>query len=81
MRDEYDGTRVPTRYSRTGTLVLTLFLAAVLVFAISVAEIVQKGRGFESCEQARRVGVTLPLTPADPGWNPALDTDHNGQAC
>lgn len=36
---------------------------------------------FQSCDEAREIGSTLPLTPADPGWNPRLDPDGDGRAC
>ena len=36
---------------------------------------------FQSCEEAVEAGASLPLTAADPGWNAALDLDHNGLAC
>lgn len=36
---------------------------------------------FTSCAAARQAGVPLPLQVGDPGWNPRLDHDSNGQAC
>lgn len=78
MRDEDDGTRIPTRLSPIGTIALT----ACLLAATAVAAIGQDRHPFPSCEAATtQPGVSLPLTPADPGWNPALDSDRDGRAC
>lgn len=81
MRDEYDGTRVPTRFSPLGTLLLAALLVAAVAFAATGQTRLGDQRPFRSCEVAQAAGVPLPLTPADPGWNPSLDGDHDGQAC
>lgn len=36
---------------------------------------------FQSCNEAREIGAVLPLHEGDPGWNPKLDRDRNGEAC
>jgi hypothetical protein len=82
MREQHPAT---TSYyahrSDTFSPTATITLAVFLLIAIGIAAYGQRSRGFETCEQARQVGVVLPLTPADPGWNPALDVDRDGQAC
>lgn len=63
---------------------LVAFIAAlfVIVIALLLSPTPTPARvTIQSCEQAREVGATLPLTPADPGWNPALDPDKDGVAC
>lgn len=78
MRDLDTGDRLPTRFSPFGTLVL----AGCLVTAVAVAATGQARHPFPSCEAATtQPGVSLPLTPTDPGWNPALDSDRDGRAC
>lgn len=60
------------------------FIAAliVIVIALLLSPTPAPARGmFDSCGEAREIGATLPLTPADPGWNPRLDPDGDGQAC
>lgn len=59
------------------------FISAPIVIAVLLSPAPQRPLDvtFQSCDEAREIGATLPLTPADPGWNPRLDPDGDGRAC
>lgn len=64
--------------------VLEWLAAAVVVgvLALCLASCTDNVRvEFVSCQEARDAGAPLPLAPGEVGWNPALDTDRDGQAC
>jgi hypothetical protein len=54
------------------------FIVGVLVLSLAGCS---NGTRFQSCQEARDAGASLPLHQGDPGWNSKLDRDHNGLAC
>ena len=62
--------------------VAAVFFAVLAVIALILLPTPPAARvHFNSCAEASQAGAPLPLHEGDPGWNPRLDPDHNGEAC
>jgi len=59
------------------------WIAAAVMVGVLVASLASctNEHTFQSCAEAAEAGASLPLTAADPGWNPKLDRNHDGVAC